>query len=125
MKKLANLLVLAVIFTLPAFAQRGGHGSAGAGGHMGGSTSTMGSSHANDHSMARTSGQPAMGKQSSSDILSRNTKLVSNLQKVMPGFSAQTCDGFKNLGQCIAAVHVSHNVPGVTFEALQAKMTGT
>jgi hypothetical protein len=34
------------------------------------------------------------------------------------------CTGFKNLGQCVAAMHVSHNL-NVPFGCLSANMTGT
>jgi hypothetical protein len=36
------------------------------------------------------------------------------------------CSGFKNLGQCIASMHVAKNldIPG-GFEPLKDKMTGT
>jgi len=34
------------------------------------------------------------------------------------------CQGFKNLGQCVAALHVSKNLD-IPFGCLQADMTGT
>jgi hypothetical protein len=66
-----------------------------------------------------------MGKQSPDQILSRNTKLSSNLDKLLPNgeTAQQACSGFKNLGQCVAAIHVSHNL-GISFDELKAKMTG-
>jgi hypothetical protein len=45
----------------------------------------------------------------------------------LTGKDAQSaCDGFKNLGQCVAAAHVARNldIPG-GFDALKAKVTGT
>ena len=32
------------------------------------------------------------------------------------------CSGFKNLGQCVAAIHVSHNL-NISFDCLRADMT--
>jgi hypothetical protein len=66
-----------------------------------------------------------MGKQSPDTILSRNTKLSSKLDSLLPkGTTAQqACSGFKNLGQCVAAIHVSHNL-GISFDDLKAKTTG-
>ena len=35
-----------------------------------------------------------------------------------------TCSGFKNLGQCIAAIHGSHNL-NLSFDCMNANLTGT
>jgi hypothetical protein len=44
----------------------------------------------------------------------------------LTGEDAKTaCSSFKNLGQCVAAAHVAKNVPGVMFDELKAKMTGS
>lgn len=66
-----------------------------------------------------------MGKKTPDQILSNNTKLSSNLDKLLPnGMTAQqACAGFKNLGQCVAAIHVSHNLD-IPFADLKTKMTG-
>lgn len=130
-----------------AFAQHGhggamGGGSMGGGGAMGGSG--MGASHGSMGSgatMDRGMGNAGMeaGSQSQtrsqqgmesgrtpSEILSSNTKLSGNLEKLLPqGTTAQqACDGFKNLGQCVAAIHVSHNLD-IPFTDIKSKMTGT
>ena len=65
------------------------------------------------------------GKQSPDDILSKNTKLSGNLDKLLPnGMTAQqACSGFKNLGQCVAAIHVAHNLD-IPFSDLKSKVTG-
>lgn len=58
-----------------------------------------------------------------SDLLTQNTKLSSKIGD-LTGTSAQTaCAGFKNLGQCIAAAHVSKNL-GIDFNTLKGKVTG-
>jgi hypothetical protein len=70
------------------------------------------------------SNAPGSGR-TPSDILANNSKLSSNLQTLLPaGTTAQqACSGFKNLGQCVAAIHVSHNL-GISFDDLKAKTTG-
>ena len=117
-----------------ALAQHGGRpAGAGAGAGMGSSTghgNTMGSDMSAGHgpngsmgssgSMANASGKTA------SDLLTQNTKLSSNLEKLLPqGMTAQdACSGFKNLGQCVAAIHVSHNLD-IPFADLKSKTTGS
>ncbi len=76
----------------------------------------------------------SMSSQSPTTLLTNNghlnTALANALHKsgvAIPGGSLQTaCDGFKNLGQCIAAMHVAKNLDlQGGFDALKAKMTGT
>jgi len=54
-----------------------------------------------------------------------NPALASRLKPLLPaGTNLQTAaTGFKNLGQFVAAVHVSHNLH-IPFDQLKAKMTG-
>lgn len=68
-----------------------------------------------------TEGRPLV-----SDQLSRNTNLSTRLQGLLPaGTDVKTASaGFKNLGQFVAAAHVSHNLD-IPFDTLKAKMTGT
>jgi hypothetical protein len=110
---------------LPAFAQ---HGS----GHAGGPPSGVGveSSHASassssTHGNSGTSHTNASGPKSVSDLLSQNTKLAGTLQGLLPAGTDLTAasSGFKNLGQFVAAVHVSHNL-GIPFDQLKTTMIG-
>src|SRR5262249_49862424 len=99
-------------------------------GHGGGRSSSM---HGSDHSSSahgkadadHGSGHDAnpSGSKSISQKLVANTKLASKLQGLLPpGTNLQTASsGFKNLGQFVAAVHVSHNL-GIPFDQLKAKM---
>ncbi len=67
-----------------------------------------------------------MSHASPSDVLSHNTAIGGKI-KSLTGQDAQTaCNGFKNLGQCVAAAHVAKNlnIPG-GFDALKAKVTGS
>jgi hypothetical protein len=132
-----RLIVFVLACALSAWAQ-GRPAGAGAGrpsGVGGGSSSGMGSgnasgmSHGSDmgHSDMGSSHRPAdTGKQSPDHALSTNTKLSSKLDSLLPaGMTAQqACSGFKNLGQCVAAIHVSKNL-GVSFGDLKSKMTGS
>ena len=77
----------------------------------------------NEHSGGHDSSHS--GHKSVSDLLSQNTKLASSLQNLLPpGTDLQAASaGFKNLGQFVAAVHVSNNL-GIPFDQLKAKVTG-
>jgi len=110
-----SLTVLAVLLYLggiPAFAQhsRGGPPSGSHGpGTSGPSTST-----------------DTHGKSSPSEILEHNTALTKKLQDLGVANPATDCQAFKNLGQCVAAAHVAHNLGGTcTFSSLKGAMTGS
>jgi hypothetical protein len=108
------IAAMVAFMSLPAFAQHG---------HGGGMASSMhGSSHS---SSTHGSSGGQSGQSSISTRLSSNTKLASKLQSLLPpGTDLQTAaSGFKNLGQFVAAVHVSHNL-GIPFDQLKAKMQG-
>jgi hypothetical protein len=73
-----------------------------------------------------TMSHPDISHASPSQVLSHNTAIAAKI-KALIGQDAQTaCNGFENLGQCIAAAHVAKNlsIPG-GFDALKAKVTGT
>jgi hypothetical protein len=66
-----------------------------------------------------------MSHASPSEVLSHNTAIAGKI-KTLTGEDAQTaCNGFKNLGQCVAAAHVAKNLNiAGGFDALKAKITG-
>jgi hypothetical protein len=76
-----------------------------------------------------TSGS-SMGSQAPDKALS-NSRLDSSLTSALgksgidvPGGNLQSaCQGFRNLGSCIAALHVSKNL-GISFDQLRSTMTG-
>ncbi len=122
-----------------AFAQHGGGHAGGSGmgmgSGMGASSGTgMGQGSAHDGmggTMGSNHGQGQPGSsmdqgRTPSEILSKNSRLSDNLQKLLPqGMTAQqACSGFKNLGQCVAAIHVSHNL-SIPFADLKNKVTGS
>jgi hypothetical protein len=110
------LTLTVVVYSLTAFAQHG-HGASGSmGPGVGHSSSgtdhgTMSSSSASTHGMT------------TEQILTKNTALSGKIQTLTGMPAQQACAGFKNLGQCVAAAHVSKNL-GISFACLQADMTG-
>ena len=127
---LSGTIILGLLLTTaPAFAQHGhavggppaGVG-AGAGSEMGhGPSGTFGPSSASN---SAPSSQPESGRRSVDDLLTQNTKLSSQISDLTGKDAKQACSGFKNLGQCVAAAHVSKNL-GIDFNTLKGKMTGS
>ncbi len=81
------------------------------------------SGNAADHSA-----NAAHGAGASADVgaqVTRNTGLSTQLQPLLPqGMTlANAAAGFRNQGQFVAALHVSHNL-NIPFDQLKAKMTG-
>jgi len=93
----------------PAFAQHG---------HMGGASHGA-ASHGND----ANSGSGSSHRMTIDQQLSKNTKLSSKIQSLTGMTAQQACDGFKNLGQCVAAAHVSKNL-NINFACMKSDMTG-
>ena len=60
-----------------------------------------------------------------SELLQQNTRLADNVAKLLPaGTDVQAAaSGFKNLGEFVAAAHVSSNL-GIPFADLKAKILG-
>ncbi len=89
--------------------------------------SASGMSHSTDHPTAHSNSTKGSGSKGSSvsEKLTDNTKLAGKLQSLLPtGTDLQlAAQGYKNLGQFVAAVHVSHNL-GIPFDELKAKMIG-
>lgn len=143
-KLLASFTILATalwLAALPAAAQGRPSGAgqgrpAGAGGGASGSHEPMGmgSAMSNGHAMNGTHGSTsAMGPKSPSELLGQNAKLSSMLAPLAgcTGTATQVSacmqlaeSGFKNLGQFVAAVHVSNNL-GIPFAQLQCTELGT
>ena len=106
-----------------AFAQHGG----GHGGGMGGGGATRGDLDRGStmRGTEQNANMPSMQARNPDKVLSGNMHLSSRLQSLLPpGTDLQkAASGFKNLGQFMAAAHVSHNL-GIPFDELKAKMTG-
>ena len=120
-KQFVLCLAAAALAAMPVYAQRGGHG-----GGMGGPGASMGNSHSNSHSSAASGSHS--GAKTPDQLLSQNSKLSNKLLSLFPAGTTQAqleqdAQGFKNLGQFVAAAHVSHNL-GIPFDQLKAKMIG-
>jgi hypothetical protein len=131
-------LTVALALSISAFAQHGAGTGAGRPSGIGpgsvGVPAGVGSGNAGrPNDMGSTGmGHQSIGSQSPATVLDNNklnTSLSNALSKsgiTVPGGSLQSaCSGFKNLGQCISAMHVAKNldIPG-GFDALKDKMTG-
>ena len=123
--KLSTLILvaaMALVLGTPAFAQRSHPNPGGPPAGRGpGGDSGMGGSHA---SGAAAHSDVSHG--SPSDVLSHNTVIAGKIQTLTGQDAKTACDGFKNIGQCVAAAHVAKNldIPG-GFDALKAKVTGS
>lgn len=120
MKKILALsLSTAVALSVaPVFAQHG-HG---AGGGMG----RGGINHANTGHAAGSTGTAAAATHGKTmdQLLTKNTKLSDKIASLTGEPAQHACAGFKNLGQCVAAAHVSKNL-NLSFACLKSDMTGT
>jgi len=133
MKRITSFFILPAALCLGsglAYAQHG-HG-------MGGGMSGM-HGGPNSHSEAIESSRGGhatssmMASKNPGSVLDHNTHLASKLEGLlgMSGLSEQTAlqtlktdaGGFKNFGEFVSAVHVSHNL-GIPFLELKAKMMG-
>lgn len=96
-----------------AFAQHG-HGMGG------GMNSGMGEggSHRMSPKLSGSSHGMTMDQQ-----LTKNIALAGKIATLTKMPATQACSGFKNLGQCVAAAHVSRNL-GIGFACMKADMTG-
>lgn len=67
---------------------------------------------------------PTITQKTPSELLAQNTKLSSKVQDLLPsGTNVQdAASGFKNLGEFVAAVHVSHNL-NIPFDQLKGRVT--
>src|SRR5438445_12240499 len=113
--ELRRILTAAAAFCIavaPAFAQ---HPHGGPGGGAGGSHGPAMNNGAADHGSMNGSTKGAAAS-SPTTLLSKNTKLDSKLTSklqskgLLPAGTDLTdaCGGFKNLGQCMSALHLSH-----------------
>src|SRR5712664_3841226 len=120
MKRILVTITLAAaaawIMAIPAAAQ--GHSQSHSGGRSA-AAGSMGGGHGVDAS--GTSGPRAPGQ-----LLMQNTQLSSKLSSLLPaGTDLQSAAaGFRNLGQFVAAVHVSHNL-NIPFDQLKCTELAT
>jgi hypothetical protein len=122
-----SILTIAVaLYCAPAFAQHG-HGMGGPGGMgmngMGPSTHPNANANGKAGDLSGASASASHGK-TMDQLLTQNTKLADKISTLTGQQAQQACSGFKNLGQCVAAAHVSKNLK-ISFDCLKSDMTGT
>jgi len=83
---------------------------------------TASADHANAKLASSGTAGSAHGK-TMDEILSKDTRLSGKIQSLAGMPAKQACSGFKNLGQCVAAAHVSKNL-GISFGCLKSDVTG-
>jgi len=115
------MLSLAVLFYATSALAQHGHSGGAAGGGMGNAMG-HGSGLAN-HGNANTSSGGSTHKSTVNDTLGKNPAIGDKIHSLTGLPASQACTGFKNLGQCVAAAHVSKNL-GITFDCLRSDMTG-
>lgn len=119
--KIAALSLAVLLYASAALAQHGHAGGMGNG--MGNSMShgSNSSDHGSSGSAAPTSSQKI------GDVLSKNPVIGDKIVALTGDKlgAADACTGFKNIGQCVAAAHVSKNLSGMNFFCLRQAMTKT
>ena len=125
------LLVL-VVGTSPVLAQRGHGRGGGAASHIttgpqGRGTPPSKPPHPTTPATKQSPTTPATKPNTPltpQDHLTAQPKLAAKLQALIPGTPVNVAaQGFRNFGQFVAAVHVSHNL-GIPFADLKLRMTG-
>jgi hypothetical protein len=122
--KLAALSLAVFLYATAALAQHSHAG--GMGGGMG-SSMAHGPRNASDHGNSNTTGTGSSHQAKISSILDKNPAIGDKIVALTGDKlgASDACAGFKNLGQCVAAAHVSKNRPGMNFYCLRQAMTGT
>jgi len=111
--------------SVPASAGQRGHGGPPPSVHANHPTPPTSHGGGSDHG---AKGPHAGAPKASSSFVARiqgNPQLSSRLTALLPANTtlAQAASGFKNQGQFIAALHVSHNL-GIPFDKLKTEITG-
>ena len=116
----AVFIVALYLNAMPGLAQ---HGHAGGGGRIASDSHGLGHDGSQSNQSSRSSIE---GKKTADELLATHSKLSSKLQTLFPPNTnlQDAAKGFKNLGQFVAAAHVSHNL-GIPFDQLKAMMTGS
>ena len=84
----------------------------------------MGSAMGGHEGVTAANNSTSHGPKTPDELLTPNSKLSDNLTKLLPNTMTpqQACQNFKNLGQCVAAIHVAKNL-GIDFSSLACDMT--
>jgi len=121
--KMTQIVMLSLAVALYATAALAQHA------HSGGMGSTMsgnagsGMSHNSGSGRTKTNSSGSTHQPTVNDILTKNSAISGKIQTLTGMSATQACAGFKNLGQCVAAAHVSKNLH-ISFDCLRSDMTG-
>ena len=126
MVRIAMLSLTVVLYATAALPQHGhsggtAGGNAGMGAAMGRGTGL--DTHGNSAN-ANAGSSGSTHKATVNDVLAKNPAIGNKIKSLTGMPASQACTGFKNLGQCVAAAHVSKNL-GISFDCLRSDMTGT
>ena len=127
MTRIATLSLAVVLYATAALGQHGHNGGGPAGGGTGMGAATGHGAGLDNHGnsgSANTNSSTSSHKMTVDGILSKNPAIGGKIQTLTGMPASQACTGFKNLGQCVAAAHVSKNL-GISFDCLKSDMTGT
>jgi hypothetical protein len=124
-------LVALFLSSSPLLAQRP-HGGGSGNGNSGATGAAMHGASGTEHGNSSANGAKSVAASSPATVLTKNTKLDTHLTNLLQSKGLlpkgtdlkDACAGFKNLGQCVAALHVSHNL-NIPFACLSADATGT
>jgi len=120
MTRIAILSLAVAVYATAALAQHAHSG--GMGSSMGGNAGS-GMSHNTGSGRTKTSSSGSTHQPTVNDILTKNSAISGKIQTLTGMSATQACTGFKNLGQCVAAAHVSKNLH-ISFDCLRSDMTG-
>jgi hypothetical protein len=105
----------------------GSPGVSGSHAPLGAPGANASTTHGSAHDSGSTNSGTHGGSKTPDQLLTQNTKLSGNLSNLLTkmGVNAtpqQACANFRNLGQCVAAIHVANNL-GIDFNKLACDMT--
>src|SRR6266567_4125344 len=123
MTRIAMLSLAVVLYATVALAQHG-HSGGAAGGGTGMGAATDHGAGLSGHGNPGSANSGSTHKASIADVLKKNPAIGDKIQSLTGMPADKACAGFKNLGQCVAAAHVSKNL-GISFDCLKDDMTGT
>jgi preprotein translocase subunit SecG len=120
MTRIVMLSLAVAVYATAALAQHA-HGG-GMGSTMSGNAGS-GMSHNSGSGRTKTNSSGSTHQPTVNDILTKNSAISGKIQTLTGMSATQACAGFKNLGQCVAAAHVSKNLH-ISFDCLRSDMTG-
>ena len=121
--KMTRTVMLSLAFAFYATVALAQHAHSGGMGSAMGGNAGSGMSHNTGSGRTKTSSSGSTHQPTVNDILTKNSAISGKIQALTGMPATQACTGFKNLGQCVAAAHVSKNLH-ISFDCLRSDMTG-